>query len=108
MKKAAEIVHSVDGMNTETVQLLKVDASNLVSFSPSNFLQSGVASLACTATCHLGIYSGVLATEAHLDKLSLIPPGGCIEPFCVMETEPGTTKFHFGSGMSFSNCIVNI
>jgi hypothetical protein len=74
-------------MITET-GIRELDAQS-VNFSPPNFLQRGISSLVSTAMCHLGINAGILAIETNLDKLSFIPPGGCMKTDCVLKREPG-------------------
>ena len=91
MKSVTELEHSIEGNANPMIidnQIREIDAQS-VNFSPQNFLQSGISSLAATAMCHLGINPGILAIEAHLDKLSLIPPGGCMKSICVLKREPG-------------------
>lgn len=76
-------------LGTQTKQPLQIDASKTVSFTPASFLQNGVCSVVSMAVCQLGINPGVVSFEAHLDKLSLFPPGGYVEPLYVTEREPG-------------------
>lgn len=94
MKKACSQVTCASGVNftldTQPTQgTLQIDASRVISFTPASFLQNGVSSVASMAVCQLGINPGVVSFEAHLDKLSLFPPGGHVKPFCVTEREPG-------------------
>ena len=84
-----ERVRKASSASTESKETLQLDASSLISFEPANFLQSGVSSLASTAISQLGINPQVIATEAHLEKLSLVPPGGSVGPRCIVEREPG-------------------
>ncbi len=92
LKSATELELSIEGhtnpMMGKTTQIREIDAQS-VNFFPQNFLQNGISSLAATAMCHLGINPGILAIEAHLDKLTFIPPGGCMKPACVLKREPG-------------------
>ena len=84
-----ERVRKASSASTESKETLQLDASSLISFEPANFLQSGVSSLASKAISQLGINPQVIATEAHLEKLSLVPPGGSVGPRCIVEREPG-------------------
>lgn len=90
LKSDIEVELSIEGDTNPTIdtQIREIDAQS-VNFFPENFLQNGISSLAATAMCHLGINPGILAIEAHLDKLTFIPPGGCMKPACVLKREPG-------------------
>lgn len=99
LKSDTEVELSIEGGTNPTIdtQIREIDAQS-VNFFPENFLQNGISSLAATAMCHLGINPGILAIEAHLDKLTFIPPGGCMKPACVLKREPGIQSlYYFGT-----------
>lgn len=68
---------------------IEIEAMKLTSFMPTSFLQNEISSLASTVICRLGINPGVVSVEAHLQNLSIFPPGGYMKPRCVNQTEPG-------------------
>lgn len=74
---------------SKAIEILELDASELVPFAPANCPNNGLLSLVTFIMSHFGIVPGVVSIVAHPDILFMIPPGGCLKPKLLMKKEPG-------------------